>query len=156
MVVEDNQDIRQLFQQILTDKGYEVVAVEDGGRAVQLLESLSEKPEIIVIDYHMPTMNGLELTKEILSRDPHSKILMVTGDPRVDAKIASKWGIKLRVKPITKRDLVSEVDSLNELLSQDKPLPPQSLNGLLDAYPQTSGRNRLFVQENEIRYELKI
>ena len=72
---------------------------------------------------------------------------MITGDPRINRNVESEYGITLRAKPIHMDDFVSEIDLLNEEVESDRDE---------DVLPKSSGRNRLFVQENEIGYELKI
>ena len=147
MIVEDNRHIRTLFKNILKNRGYDIVDVADGGKAIKIYDSMVQKPEIIVVDYRLPTLNGLELTQEILTRNPSSRILMITGDPRINRNVETEYGITLRAKPIHMDDFVSEIDLLNEEVEADRDE---------DILPKSSGRNRLFVQENEIGYELKI
>lgn len=147
MIVEDNRHIRTLFKNILTRRGYDIIDVADGGKAIKIYDSMVQKPEIIVVDYRLPTLNGLELTQEILNRDPSSRILMITGDPRIKRNVETEYGITLRAKPIHMDDFVSEIDLLNEEVEADRDE---------DVLPKSSGRNRLFVKENEIGYELKI
>ena len=72
---------------------------------------------------------------------------MITGDPKINGSVETEYGIKLRAKPIHMDDFVSEIDLLNEEVESDR---------IEDELPKTSGKNRYFVQENEIGYELKI
>jgi CheY-like chemotaxis protein len=63
LVVDDEKNIRQLFQEELLDEGY-VVTVADGGR--EALEKIAaRKPDLVIVDIRMPDMNGLELMQEI-------------------------------------------------------------------------------------------
>lgn len=155
MIVEDNQHIRKLFRNILNDKGYEIIEVEDGEKAIRIYDKLSEKPEIIVVDYRLPTLNGLEFTQEILARDPSSSILMISGDPKVDKSVVKQCGIRFCAKPITKDDLISEIENLD----QNHHTRFSFINNstyLLDLdFPETSGRKGIFVQE-DFGYKIKL
>jgi DNA-binding NarL/FixJ family response regulator len=50
-----------------------------GTEAIQLAASLT--PDLIIMDIHLPDMNGIEVSREILARFPHTKIIIVSGDP---------------------------------------------------------------------------
>jgi DNA-binding NarL/FixJ family response regulator len=59
--------------------GFEIVGqAADGREAIQKAADL--KPDVIVLEVALPTLNGIEVTREILSISPHSKIVFVTGN----------------------------------------------------------------------------
>ena len=58
LVVEDNDDWRAIMAIIFTRLGYTVLEAADGSDAVE--KAVSEHPQLIVMDYRMPKMNGLE------------------------------------------------------------------------------------------------
>ena len=63
LVVDDEKNIRQLFQEELLDEGYQVM-VADGGK--QALEKIASRPpDLVIVDIRMPDMTGLELMEEI-------------------------------------------------------------------------------------------
>ncbi len=59
LIVEDDVDLRELFELAITDAGYRVMAVENGETALTLLAE-SALPQFILLDLMMPEMNGLE------------------------------------------------------------------------------------------------
>ena len=63
LVVEDEEDIKQLLLEELEDKGYEVLLADDGEVALQRLSQ--EIPDIMFVDVYMPVMYGLELITRI-------------------------------------------------------------------------------------------
>ncbi|MCF2144285.1 MAG: response regulator [Candidatus Heimdallarchaeota archaeon] len=113
LLVEDDLLTNELFKRILTERGYKVLKAIDGKDALKLFDQAEEKPEIIIVDYRLPAeLNGLDLSKELIKRNPRLKILMITGDPRVDKLQTTKIGIKLKTKPISKEELITEIDLL--------------------------------------------
>ena len=63
MVVEDNDDNRQLVIKVLGRKGYEVVGVVDGSEALERLNTIN--PDLILMDINLPDMDGYEVTRRI-------------------------------------------------------------------------------------------
>ncbi len=61
MVVDDDDEARELLAQILQDEGYEVVQAENGQRAVEL--ALRVSPRLILLDLNMPVMDGWEFLR---------------------------------------------------------------------------------------------
>jgi CheY-like chemotaxis protein len=66
LLVEDNEMNRDMLSRRLTRKGYEVVMALDGAEAVA--KSLSERPDLILMDITLPGMNGWDATREIKSK----------------------------------------------------------------------------------------
>jgi two-component system alkaline phosphatase synthesis response regulator PhoP len=63
LVVEDEQDLRELVGKYFVNMGYQVVTTADGGDAVDLAKD--EKPQIILLDLRMPELDGLEVCKKL-------------------------------------------------------------------------------------------
>jgi two-component system cell cycle response regulator DivK len=66
LLVEDNVSNQELFIEILkTSNKYELVVVDNGLKALELLETF--KPDLILMDIHMPNLDGLAVTRTIKS-----------------------------------------------------------------------------------------
>ncbi len=63
LVVDDSRVIRKIAGRILEELGYEVAEAEDGGEALAWCKS--EMPDAVLLDWNMPTMNGLEFLHEL-------------------------------------------------------------------------------------------
>lgn len=77
LVVEDDQDVRQSIVQSLEVMGHQVASVSNGAAALaSLRESL---PDLLIVDYVMPGMNGAELIGHVQASWPHIPIILATG-----------------------------------------------------------------------------
>ena len=62
LVVDDEEDIRDILKTILTEEGYEVIEACDGNEALKMAKT--KAPDLIVLDYNIPYIDG----KEVCSR----------------------------------------------------------------------------------------
>ena len=80
LVVDDDNDVRAMIKRALQELGYPVVEAGDGPAALALLERGEEpKPQLVVLDYMMPGMDGAEVAREIVRIDPDLPIIFSTG-----------------------------------------------------------------------------
>jgi two-component system phosphate regulon response regulator OmpR len=77
LVVDDEDEIRGFFTQILLENGYHVTAVATARQALRAVRSLEF--ELVVLDLSLPDSDGLELTRQIRGEIPHLRILAVSG-----------------------------------------------------------------------------
>jgi CheY-like chemotaxis protein len=64
MVVDDDSDIREAITGVLEAEGYTVLSVENGERALQLLEK-GQRPCVVLLDLMMPVMSGWDFMKAV-------------------------------------------------------------------------------------------
>lgn len=75
LVVDDNQDNRELVVKVLKNKGYEVIEAVDGEDALQKAEV--ERPSLILMDLSLPRMDGYEVTRSLKSMEDCKEIPIV-------------------------------------------------------------------------------
>ncbi len=117
MVVDDSKAIRQIERKYLEEMGFEVIEAEHGEDALKKLE---ENPDIklILLDWHMPIMNGYEFLKKVRSNPAWNdiKIMMVTTENQqksvIDAIMAG--ANEYLMKPFDKEMLETKVKYLLE------------------------------------------
>jgi CheY-like chemotaxis protein len=63
LLVEDNEYNRDMLQRRLNKKGFEVITAVDGGEGVA--KARTEKPDLILMDMHLPVLDGWEATKQL-------------------------------------------------------------------------------------------
>jgi DNA-binding NarL/FixJ family response regulator len=114
LLADDHEIVRRGLRSILeTQRDCEVVGeAADGRQAVALVKELN--PDIVILDISMPSLNGLEATRQILKIRPQTKVLILTvheADPLIrDVLDAGARGYILKTD--AGRDLVSAVESL--------------------------------------------
>ena len=117
LVVEDNAKIRTLTVGILNSCGFNAIVEADNGKIAWDL--LKKDPfDLVMTDWMMPEMNGLELLKKIRAHESDLKdipVLMITAsDNQKDIVAAAKWKISgYVVKPFSVKTILSK---LNEAL----------------------------------------
>jgi two-component system cell cycle response regulator DivK len=75
LIVEDNQDSRELVVKILKNKGYQLIEAVDGEEAIE--KASSEKPHLILMDISIPKLNGFEVTKRLKEQEDFKNIPIV-------------------------------------------------------------------------------
>jgi signal transduction histidine kinase len=87
LLVDDEQDIRDILQLALTDAGYDVLEAENGRQALELF--LEKRPPIVLTDIKMPVMDGIQLLQRIKQEAPDTEVVMITGHGDMDLAIRS-------------------------------------------------------------------
>lgn len=77
MIVEDDDDIRELVAGLLRHDGYDVLEAEHGARALELLAEQTTRPCLILLDLMMPVMGGSEFLKVLIDTDRLSTLPVV-------------------------------------------------------------------------------
>jgi len=75
LIVEDNQDNRELAIKVLKNKGYEIIEAVDGEEAIE--KAISEKPDLILLDISLPKLDGYEVAKRLKSMEEFQEIPIV-------------------------------------------------------------------------------
>ncbi len=78
LLLDDDEAVRDITASMLRELGYLVLAVGSGGAALDLLER-NDSVDLALLDYAMPGMNGVEVSKQIHSKFPSLPILFITG-----------------------------------------------------------------------------
>ena len=77
LVVDDDESIRELFECIVNDLGYECDTAPDGEAGVERIKNRSYK--VVFLDIKMPKLNGIETLKQIKQMNPGIIVTMMTG-----------------------------------------------------------------------------
>ena len=111
LIVDDDQDILDIFEAFLTAEGHSVTTANCGLPALDILDS-DQRLDLMITDVIMPGLNGFCLARMAKTRRPSLKILYLSGDCE-NAQVSRDQGVrlgKLLNKPILARDLTREVE----------------------------------------------
>src|SRR3712207_3890357 len=102
LVVDDEQDIRELVSGVLEDEGYAPRAAADSGEALAALAD--RRPSLVLLDVWLQgsKLDGLQLLEEIKRRDPSLPVLMISGHGNLDTTVAAirQGPVELIEKPL--------------------------------------------------------
>jgi signal transduction histidine kinase len=87
LLVDDEEDIRDVLSVYLVSNGYEVYPAENGEEALNLFRK--HKPPVVLSDIKMPGIDGIELLKKIKNESPDTEFIMITGHGDMDLAITS-------------------------------------------------------------------
>ncbi len=110
LIIDDNPDIRFTFQEICIFGNWEPILASDGRQGIQYY--ISEQPDLILIDYHMPDMNGLQTLNIIRKMDPHIPVMILTVDERqkIADQLMEAGANDFALKPIKAIDMISRIN----------------------------------------------
>lgn len=111
LIIEDNEKNRRLARDVLTFKGYRTIESETAEQGIRLARE--RKPALILMDFHLPGMNGIEAFK-ILRADPLTSsipIIAVTASAMTEdrKKIIDAGFDGLQTKPINVKEFLETV-----------------------------------------------
>ena len=129
LIVDDEEGIRFTFNHFLTKEGHEVLTAADYNSALGIISST--ELDIVFVDIILGGFSGIELLKEIKTRNPDCPVIIITGQPSIGtAADAVRYGaFDYLVKPIRKENLLDATTSAlnylnilhkNELRQQER------------------------------------
>jgi CheY-like chemotaxis protein len=115
LVVDDNDQMRELLRLILETAGHKIVEAENGKIALDLFETTPA--DLVITDIIMPEMEGIDLIMTIRTRYPGVRIIAISGggkiDPNLCLNMAGKLGAdRILRKPFGKSDILSMISDL--------------------------------------------
>ena len=118
LVVEDTPTVRSVLRRALEYAGHEVVVAVDGVSGLRTYHQLAHEraPDLAVVDWIMPEMNGLELARQFRTLAPNMPVLMISGDPLPREELpdgVTAWGSgEMLAKPFSMDAFVAAVATL--------------------------------------------
>jgi two-component system chemotaxis response regulator CheY len=115
LIVDDSRIIRNVMKNILAERKMPEESIREAPDGREALKILMEEPvDLVLLDWNMPNLSGLELTKTLRAMDKYKAlpIIMVTSEAaRYNVVEAAKAGVSdYIVKPVTGRAVLEKVD----------------------------------------------
>jgi DNA-binding NtrC family response regulator len=107
LLIDDDDQVRMLFQVALAGAGYRVLVAENGKRGLRLLER--QEVDLMLVDILMADMDGLELLPRFRRMQPACKIIAMSGG-------AGEWDSLHTAKHLGANDTLKKPFGLQELL----------------------------------------
>ncbi len=85
LVVEDEDIARKNLEHILVKTGYEVISVNNGKKAIELLQSTSI--DLVITDLKMEQVDGMQVLRKTKELQPYTEVIMITGYATVDSSV---------------------------------------------------------------------
>lgn len=157
LVADDHEVVRKGLVALLQQQPEWEVCGEagEGREAVEKAERL--KPDVVILDIGMPSLNGLEATRQILKSNPNARILILTlhDSDQVVREVLNAGARGFLLKSDAARDLVAAMDALRHdktyFTSKVASMVLEGyLKGGVGPAPITVGRDRLTPREREV------
>ena len=107
LLIDDEDQVRMLFQAALVEAGYRVLTAESGSHGLRLLQH--QEVDLLLVDVFMPEMDGLELIQLLHKTRPACKIIAISGG-------SWEWDYLDTAKHLGANDTLKKPFSLQELL----------------------------------------
>jgi DNA-binding response OmpR family regulator len=117
LVADDESHILHVVSLKLRNAGFKVITAQDGAEALELAQQ--QKPDLLITDYHMPQLSGLELCQR-LKQDPATAqipaiMLTARGYHLEPADTAESGILRMLSKPFSPRHLLATVNEVLEM-----------------------------------------
>ena len=117
LIIDDEEQIREMLAQMLTREGYEVVHANNGKEGMKACRE--QKVDLIITDIIMPEKDGIEMILELRRDFPHLKVIAISGGGRLGPdgylEMAQKLGAhRTFFKPFNRQEIL---DAVQELLA---------------------------------------
>ena len=116
LVVDDSKAVRMIVSRNLKELGYEVSSAADGAEALSMMR---DGISVVLVDWNMPRLNGLEFVKELRADPQYAavKVVMVTTETEVEqmVKALAAGADEYVMKPFTKEILADKLRVLGLL-----------------------------------------
>ncbi|RME40215.1 MAG: hybrid sensor histidine kinase/response regulator [Deltaproteobacteria bacterium] len=115
VIIDDEKIILELTSMVLGSRGYEVMTAEDAVVGLDLIKK--HRPEVVLLDYMMPRMNGLEALKRIRAEYPETYVIMFTGkgSEEIAVELMKAGASDYILKPFSNQNLVERIENVLRL-----------------------------------------
>ena len=111
MLVDDDDMVRDVVSDMLTDLSYHVVSFDSGMKAFEYYKKNLGEVDVVISDMRMPNLNGMQLHKKLITLDPKLKFIMLSGFVD-EVELTEDENTVILAKPITVKKISESIKSL--------------------------------------------
>ncbi len=114
LVAEDNTDVRNFVERILSSVGYTVISAVDGKEAIDIFDANKDKIDFALLDIIMPKINGYKVREYMQKHNTKIKFLFTCGytDEAIPSPLQSEDEYELLAKPYNPYDLLERIRTI--------------------------------------------
>lgn len=113
LYIDDDLDILEVMEKMISYHGYDVSITSIGYEAIEMIRSEPARFDLIITDYNMPDINGLELSEKIFNINPKIPIILGTGSIKLNEEEVKEAGINAFLqKPFSMEELMKTIQGL--------------------------------------------
>jgi two-component system response regulator MprA len=112
LIADDDERLRKMLQRTLAYEGFDVQGAADGRAAMDQVDAC--RPDLIVLDWMMPGLDGIEVVRRLRAGDDHTMVLMLTARDAIENRVQGlqSGADDYLVKPFAPAELVARVHAL--------------------------------------------
>ncbi|MBB6634237.1 response regulator [Cohnella thailandensis] len=128
LLVDDEEKVLEFMSSFLMNEGYRIVTARTGAEALALTKE--KKPALVVLDWMMPNMSGLDVCRELRKNSRVGIIMLTAKSDEVDKIIGLEVGADDYItKPFSLRELLARIRSVLRRLNGDPEIDDQLIRG---------------------------
>lgn len=113
LIVDDEEEFTSTLAERLRLRHYDTRVASDGEVAVDKIQE--ERPDIVLLDLHIPGMSGLEILTRIKAMDASIQVIILTGSVGDIAELTMKAGaVDHMIKPVDIEDLLEKLQGIEQ------------------------------------------
>jgi CheY-like chemotaxis protein len=118
LIVDDEKEFTATLAERLALRQYDTRVASDGEAALAKIQE--ERPDIVLLDLHIPGMNGLEILARIKAIDASIQVIILTGSVGDIAELTMRAGaVEHMIKPVDIENLLEKLQGIQEMLGLD-------------------------------------
>ncbi len=123
LIVEDDSCVHDLLTRFLVIRGHSIAgSAFNGAEAVDIFINSVPKPNVILMDYRMPVMDGIEATRKIIEIDPNARILFLSAEGSIKVEAIEAGACGFLRKPISCSEIITTIEKLISFLDSEQPV----------------------------------
>jgi len=112
-IIDDERSLVKVYRMIFKARGIPVLFVAyDGEEAVRMFEKHNPRPRVVLMDYRMPGVNGIQAMKRIMGMDSEVKVVFISVDEGVREEAIREGAVAFVQKPATMKEILKTIEVL--------------------------------------------